>query len=220
MNQLPFSVYDFFGCLASGAVVIAGLTVSFVGYAPLRQGPALPVGIALVIAAYVIGHIVSNLAGYLIDRRLIAGRLGRPAEILLGEAMPSRRAAWLFPGYATPLPEATRERIRARSGDLRGEALFIHCFVLMKRDEVVRERLATFLNLYGFCRNMALALVVVAACLVAGLVIGSADTGPVVVPGWWLAASLAAAVGMLYRHLKFYRLYAWELLTSFAEAGP
>lgn len=220
MNQLPFSVYDFFGCLASGAVVIAGLTVSFVGYAPLREGPALPVGIVLVIAAYVVGHIVSNLAGYMIDRRLIAGRLGRPAEILLGEAVLPRRAAWLFPGYGTALPEATRQRIRGRSGDLRGEALFYHCFALMKRDEVVRERLATFLNLYGFCRNMAVALVVVAACLVAGLVTGSADTGPVVGPGWWLAASLAAAVGMLYRHLKFYRLYAWELLTSYAEAGP
>lgn len=219
MNQLPFSVYDFFGCLASGVIVIAGLTASFVGYPPLREGPSLPVGILLLIAAYVIGHIVSNLAGYLIDRRLIAGRLGRPAEILLGEAVLPRGAARLFPGYGTALPEATRKRVRGRSGDLRGEALFYHCFVVMKREEVVRERLATFLNLYGFCRNMALALVVVAACLAAGLVIGSADTGPVVAPGWWLAASLAAAVGMLYRHLKFYRLYAWELLTSYAEAG-
>lgn len=78
MNQLPFSVYDFFGCLASGAVVLAGITVSFIGYPPLRESPSLPVGIVLVIAAYVIGHIVANIAGYLIEGRLVAGRLGRP----------------------------------------------------------------------------------------------------------------------------------------------
>lgn len=90
----------------------------------------------------------------------------------------------------------------------------------MKRDEVVRERLATFLNLYGFCRNMAMALVAVALFLAVGLVIGSADTGPVVGPGWWLGAAALGAVGVLYRYLKFYRQYALELLVSYAEVGP
>jgi hypothetical protein len=220
MNQLPFSVYDFFGYLASGAIVITGLTVSFVGYGQLGEGPSLPIGIVLVIVSYVIGHIVANLAGFLIERRLVVRRLGRPTEILVCEAQLPGWAAMLFPGYGTPLPEPTRERVRARAGDLRGEALFFHCFAVMKHDEVVRERLATFLNLYGFCRNMALALVAVAGCLIVGLLIGSADTGPAAGPGWWLAASVAAAVGMLYRFLKFYRQYALELLTSYAEAGP
>jgi hypothetical protein len=217
MNQLPFSVYDFLGYLASGAVVLAGLTVSFVGYEPLQQSPSLPVGLLLVIAAYVIGQIVANLAGDLIERRLVANRLHRPTDILLGFHVPDGLTKWLLPGYCTPLPGSTRDRVRNSSEGLEGGALFFHCHAVMKSDSVVRERLETFLNLYGFCRNMSLALVIVAACLGGGLVIGSADTGPVVAPGWWLAAAALAALGMLYRYLKFYRQYALELLTSYAE---
>jgi hypothetical protein len=218
VNQLPFSVYDFFGNLASGVIVIVGITVAFIGYEPLRESSSLPVGIVLVIAAYILGHIVANLAGDLIERRFVAERLGRPTEILLGEAEVPARRRWLFAGHSTPLPQATRERVKARSPGLSGAALFFHCFAQVKGDEVVRERLSTFLNLYGFCRNMSLALVGVASCLLAGILIGSADTGPVVGPVWWLAAGLGAAVGMLYRYLKFYRQYAVEVLISYAEA--
>jgi hypothetical protein len=175
------------------------------------------VGIILVIAAYVIGHIVANLAGDLIERRLVADRLGRPTELLLVEVKLPAWATTIFPGYGAALPQGTRERVLARSGGLTGSALFYRVFGAMKHDEIVQERLSTFLNLYGFCRNMALALVAVVLFLVAGLINQSADTGPVLGPGWWLVAVIVGAVGMLYRYLKFYRQYALELLTGYAE---
>jgi hypothetical protein len=217
VNQLPFSVYDFFGYLASGAVLVAGITASFIGYASLQTRPNLLVGLLLVIAAYIVGQIIANLAGDLLERRIVAHRLHRPTEILLGFYTPSGLRVKLLPGYSTPLPPQVAQRVRNAAGDRPAEAVFFHCHAVMKSNSVVKERLETFLNLYGFCRNMALALLLVAACLTLGLILGSADTGPTVAPGWWLAAALLASVGMFYRYLKFYRQYALELFTSYAE---
>ena len=217
MNQLPFSVYDFFGYLASGAVVLAGFAASFAGHEPLEQSPSLLVGFILVITIYVLGHIIANLAGDLIERRFVRSHLRPPSDILLGFDTPHGLKSKLFPGYFTPLPTTVQDRIKTLAEPRRGEALFFHCHAVMKSDSVVQGRLETFLNLYGFCRNMALALVIVALSLGAGLALGTAETGPVAGPGWWLAAALVGAIGMLYRYLKFYRQFALELLTSYAE---
>ena len=81
---------------------------------------------------------------------------------------------------------------------------------------IVSARLNIFLNLYGFCRNMTMALVLAAATLTVGIVAGTAEAGSHVEPAWWIAAALIAAVGLFYRYLKFLRQYAVELLTSYA----
>jgi hypothetical protein len=83
---------------------------------------------------------------------------------------------------------------------------------------VVLERLNVFLNLYGFCRNVCMALVIVAPALLLGIILGSAETGEVG-PGWWVAAGLIAAVGMFYRYLKFFRQFAVEVYTSYSKLG-
>jgi hypothetical protein len=217
MNQLPFSVYDFFGYLASGVVVLAGLTTAFIGYEPLQKSPSLLVGLLLVIAAYVVGHILGNLAGDLIERRLVRNRLRPPTDILLGSHAPGRLVRAIFPGYSTPLPSGVQNQVKELAGSRSGDTLFFHCHAVMKSDSVVQGRLETFLNLYGFCRNMAVALAIAAICLAVGLLLNTAETGPDVAPGWWLAAAVLAGLGMLYRYLKFYRQYAVELFTSYAE---
>ena len=65
----------------------------------------------------------------------------------------------------------------------------------MKSNPVDQGGLETFLNLYGFCRNMALALLLVAACLTFGLILGSADTDHTSPPvgGWRPRCSPASA---------------------------
>jgi hypothetical protein len=216
MSSLPFSVYDFFGYLASGVVVLAGLTAAFVGYGPFQESPNLIVGLLIVIAAYILGQIVANIAGDLIERRLVRGRLGAPTDILVGNQA-SPRLAKALPGYYTPLPRGVQAQVEQRASDRVGEALFFHCHAIMKSDPVVHGRLETFITLYGFCRNMVMALMLVALCLTIGLVLGTAETGPEVSPGWWVAATALAAVGLFYRYLKFYRQYSLELFTSYAE---
>jgi hypothetical protein len=100
----------------------------------------------------------------------------------------------------------------------RSEALFFHCHAVLKSDSTVQARLNTFLNLYGFCRNMAMALLLAGLALGIGMIRGSAETGPDIAPDVWLAGALVAAVGLFYRYLKFLRQFGVELLTSYAEA--
>ena len=165
MNQLPFSVYDFFGYLACGAVVLAALIASFFGDASFQTSPTLPVGFLLVIIVYVLGQIVANVAGDLIERRIVRERFGTPTEVLMGSRTPSKYEARFFPGYFRALPLGVQTRVRARAGDRKGDDLFLHCHAQMKPNPVVQARLDTFLNLYGFCRNTAMGTLFASACL-------------------------------------------------------
>src|SRR5581483_2321331 len=98
-----------------------------------------------------------------------------------------------------------------------GQGLFYHCHAIVKRDPVVLQRLSTFLNLYGFARNNSLAAVVAAPVLVAGAIHDHHDaTNKLVVA----AAAFFAGIALFYRYLKFFRLYAIEVLVSYAETAP
>ena len=222
MDKLPFTVYDFFAYLSAGFIVLVSITAAFVGYEALQESPGFIVAVLFVIAAYVIGHVVANLSGDLIERRLVRKRLGMPTEHLLGPGT-TGVGPRLFPGFYSSLPSDTQRRVFTRAAERgfagKGEALFFHCHAVMKNDDAVQARLNTFLNLYGFCRNMTMSLIVAAGVLGVGVAVGSADTGPDIGPGWWILAALVAAVGMLYRYLKFLRQYGVELFTSYAEAA-
>jgi hypothetical protein len=192
---------------------------AFVGDDELNKSPGVIVAILLVVIAYIAGHVVANVAGFLLEQKFVAELLGRPTKHLFGGGGGRFRAQ--FPGYYRELPAATRarvlERAHANAGiSDPGEALFFHCHARVKNEQSVMDRLNTFLNLYGFCRNACMALAIVTLCLVAGVIVGSAETGAIE-PLWWAAAALTGAVGMLYRYLKFLRQYAVELYTSYAE---
>jgi hypothetical protein len=221
MDKVPFSVYDFFGYLSAGFILLAGVDAAFVGSHQISASPSVIAGILLVVLAYVAGQITANIAGFVLERKLVGDFLGQPTQHLFGVGKhPLER--WL-PGYYTPLPIETRQRVlekvRATAGiGTPDEGLFFHCHALMKKEQVVLERLNTFLNLYGFCRNMCVALMSAALMMLLGIIVGSAATGEVG-PGWWSAGALLGAVGMFYRYLKFYRQYGLELFTSYAELG-
>src|SRR5689334_9933697 len=51
MSQLPFSIYDFFGYLASGFVVLVGLAAAFVGSDAWQESPETIVTLLLIVAA-------------------------------------------------------------------------------------------------------------------------------------------------------------------------
>lgn len=217
MGGLPFSVYDFFGYLASGTVVAAGAAAAFVGVEPFQASPSLPLAFVLVILVYSLGQAVANLAGDLVERRLVCDRIGSPTEVLFAAGTPGRLAAALFASYRKPLPEGTRSRVLELAGGRGGEELFHHCRAVMRPHPIVQSRLDTFTNLYGFCRNTAVAAVLAAIFLGVGMALRGADTGPYVAPGWWLAIALVSAVCLFYRYLKFFRHYAVELYTTYAE---
>jgi hypothetical protein len=221
VQQLPFSIYDFFGCLASGFVLLSGLAAALAGTDAWQRTPSTTVAILLVVAAYATGHVIANIAGYVLEAKLVRQALGVPSERLFGSG-PATTWARLVPGYFRPLPMEQQTRVRnraARAGiTSTGEGLFLHCFSEAKREPVTLDRLNTFLNLYGFCRNMCVSLAVVGGALLLGtLVFNSAKTGPIVPPGWCIAGCLLVAAGLLYRYLKFYRQYSVEVFVSYAE---
>ncbi len=220
VDRLPFSAYDFFGYLSAGFVLLVGLAAAFTGSEAWQRTPGAGVALLLIVLAYAVGHVIANISGYLIERALVRGILGAPNKVLFEESGPRRTR--LLPGYYSPLPPEQRERVLARAAQAGitepGEGLFYHCFGVAKGNSVTQARLENFLNLYGFCRNMAISTLIVAAALLAGTILGTANTGALVAPGWWAAAALVASVGLLYRYLKFFRHYSVEVYVSYAES--
>ncbi len=220
MERLPFSVYDFFGYLSAGFLIMVATSSAFVGEAPLEDNPNFTLAILLVVLAYICGQVIATLAGFWLEGLLVGKAIKRPTDHLFGDYNTGTREC-LFPAYCTALPQPTQERVRATArefglpaGDRK--ALFYHCHARVKKEPVPQERLATFLNLYGFCRNCSLALLLGGAALFAGSLHGSAETG-IVSPGWWVGGALLCAVVLFYRYLKFFRHYALEVFTSYAE---
>ncbi len=219
MDKLPFSVYDFFGYLSAGFVLLVGLAAAFTGTESWQRTPGATVGLLLVIVAYTAGHVIANVSGYLIEGTLVRRVLGTPSTVLFQE----RRSRWakLLPGYYRPLPPEQRQRVLNRAVEAGitgpGEGLFYHCFSAAKERESTMTRLSTFLNLYGFCRNMAVSTFIVAIALFAGTLLGTAKTGHLVAPGWWAGGAFLASIGLLYRYLKVFRHYSVEVFVSFAE---
>ena len=215
MSRIPFTVYDFFAYLSSGGLVVAAFDVVFGNQWVLRDEIGFGRGLVLILAAYVAGHLIAHFSSFLLEQVGIGRVLERPSSILLGASGP-RGLKNLFPGYYRPLPKETQDRITkaaaARSAPTSGEGLFLHAYGLVTRDKATQERLDEFRNLYGFARNMTLALLVI--------------TLPLAVGTWtkqlpesyaWSALSAVLGIGMFYRYLKFFRQFSYQVFITYAE---
>lgn len=206
MNRIPFSVYDFFGYLAAGFVVLAAADRSFDRGWLFGRNLDLVSGLLLVVVAYVLGHLVASVSSFLLEQKMVRDTLRSPEETLFrGEA--GTRWARLFPGYYRPLPEKTRERVLEKAVKRAGiheagRALFLHCHSVVKREQAVLERMNFFLNLYGFCRNVSAASFLAVPLLLVGQ------------EYWWALAAVAVAFGMFHRYLKFFKHYTVEVFVS------
>ena len=217
MNWIPFSIYDFFGYLASGFLLLAALDYAFNGGWVLNEDLGIVFGVFWVGVAYIAGHIVANLSSYLLEKKLVRRVLVSPEETLF---QAKRTTGWprIFPNFYEPFPGNLQQRILSRARekagiDEPGRALFLHCHSIVKRDEATQVRLNSFLNLYGFSRNISMAATLAFIVLLGDFVFGSVTDNEWV----WLLAAMVAAVGMLYRYLKFFKHYTMEVLMSYPE---
>jgi hypothetical protein len=90
----------------------------------------------------------------------------------------------------------------------------------VKRDQATLERLNSFLNLYGFCRNLSLALILAVPLLLYGALREFDYKTLQGINGdrlAWAAVALVASIGMFYRYLKFFRHYTVEVFMTYAE---
>jgi hypothetical protein len=212
--KLPFNVYDFFAYLSSGMVVGASLDIG-VGYAWSVRAQFTPVHVLLlIVAAYVLGHIVAHLSSLVFEWGLVGRILGSPVDALM-TATPPRARAIIFPGYYNALPELTRTNVltQAERDGVAGtrEALFLHAYSRVMRDREQRERLDVYLSLYGFARNMAL------ACLFGGVALAlGRQSHNLQVPVWIVWSLFASALLLVYRYLKFFRIYTKHVLLMYS----
>ena len=141
----------------------------------------------------------------------------RPIEALLDANVPRTLRTLIFPGFFRALPLVARERIavqsQSRNCTATGPGLFLHCYaVTTGESEKVQARLDDFRNQYGFARNMTFSMLCVSLFLFIAHHLHRPDARI-----RWAPVALLLAVGMLYRYLKFYRQYTYELLLRYCE---
>ncbi len=216
MNRFPFDAYDFFGYLASGLLVVIGMDL-ILGFPDVlgREFKVVDTAI-LLLAIYVAGQIMATPSKAILEDGVVDKLLGRPSVNLLREKRPWFRAL-LFPGFYKPLPKDRRRRIRekveAEGAAPVGEALFLHVRYSseVRENEKLMAKLDSFLNKYGFARNLAFT----SFCLGLALLL-HAKFNPSPETTKYAAVALTAGVLLFYRYLKFFRQYSYEMLNTYA----
>jgi len=220
-----FSDYDILAYIASGIGVMLFWDLLFDTHWIVRAQWSVPEGVTLVVAFYVIGHVVAWPAAWLAERRFVARVLGPPSQALFEES-PHKLGIkhWLFPDYFTPLNREIRERVKQRAGvaalqDASKQDLFWRAFAVVKRDPSTYSRMEAFLKLYGFCRNVAFVSLVGACALAVEAIrlLWLGSNSAALSRLYWSSGALVIGVAMLYRYLRFHRLYSVEVFVGYAE---
>jgi hypothetical protein len=228
VDRFPFDPYDFFGYLAAGLLVVVGMDI-MLGFPRVLGQDLKTVDTALlVLAIYIAGQLVATPAKAILEDGVVDKILGRPNLNLFREKRPWVR--WLlFPGFYKPLPPEIQKRVHAKAksdgAPAKGEALFLYVryHPQMVANEKMMTKLASFLNKYGFARNLAFTSTMVGVAL---LVKSRFALGPITPESTRYAwTALVAGVLLFYRYLKFFRQYSYEMFNTYAglktsESGP
>src|SRR4030042_3344576 len=215
--KIPFSVYDFFGYLASGFLILCSADYAFDGEWILRKDLWTVHAVFWTLLAYIIGHIVANISSFLLEYKFLREILISPEETLFDEQ--KRGGFWpgIFPIFYRPFPTETKRRVleRARTAGIErpGRGLFFHCLPLAMQHSHTLERLSTFLNLYGFSRNISMAALLTVPILIVGMISSGFDEYKL----YWIIVAISVFIGMFYRYLKFFKHYTEEVFRSYAE---
>lgn len=215
MDKIPFSVYDFFAYLSSGAVLVAAADYVWGLGLLSRSDVGAMLAVALAIITYVAGQAVAHFSSLVFEQIIVHRILKQPSSLLMGSKPTMRAFKWLFPNYHRPLAEATQESVRrqaaARHCIAHDEGLFQHAYAVVTADERAQARLDQFRNQYGFARNMAFAFLVAGAAILLAHRVGHQP-----VHFRWAVLAVLAGVTMFYRYLKFFRQFSYELFLRYA----
>lgn len=215
MDKIPFSVYDFFAYLSSGAVLVA--TADYVWGLGLlsRSDIGAVLGVALVIITYVVGQTIAQFSSFFFEQLIVHRILKRPSSLLMGTKPTWKPFRWVFPNYHRPLAASTQQSVHkqamARGCTAADEGLFQHCYPIVTGEERTQARLDDFRNQYGFARNMSFAFLTAAGAIAVAHRFGH---HPVHLR--WAVLAFVASVTMFYRYLKFFRQFSYELFLRYA----
>ena len=215
-QKFPFSTYDFWGYLSAGFLLLFVVDQVAGTFLLMRETWTIVQGIIAVSCAYVAGHLVASMSSWLFERIVVGMFLGYPSNVLFKQPKAWKFVQKMLPGYFQPLPEETQlaalNRAKQKGVLLPGQALFGAAYVQIKGVSSVAVRLANFLNMYGFCRNIAFVALLDAALLYWSYLRPHGAPNHLL----WSRIALFVSVGMFIRYLKFFRHYAVEVFSSYA----
>jgi hypothetical protein len=224
-SWFPFTDYDFYAYITSGVIVIAGVDYAlFGGVLVNRTEWTVVQGIFWTMISYLVGHISAGLSSFALEKTLAKKMFRAPESIILGLQKPrwfERVFKSLLASEYSAFPQANCDDIldklavslkcdRASVTD--PEAMFQTAFGIARYEPTSEVRLNQFMNLYGLCRNVAFAFL-----LVAILLIWKRFYNPTPMDDWLLTGATIMVVGMFGRFLKFYSAYTRETFRIFGR---
>ena len=217
--KIPFTDYDFWAYLSAGFLFLFALDYVLQTGVLLRPEWTVVQGVVATSCAYVLGHIFAGLSSAIFEERVLGLWLGKPRDLLFGTGSEPKWFRFLFPTYFKALPEETQRAalMRAASAGIMkpGEGMFWVAYDAARNNKVVMDRMNSFLNLYGFCRNVAFVAFVDAVVLAVSHYYFEAPKSDL----WWALAAVVIGICMFFRYLKFYRHFALEVYTSYAAGN-
>lgn len=219
MDKIPFTTYDVFGYLASGLALLAGLQLAF-GFPPVLNSELRTLdAVFLLLAAYVLGHVIAAASQFVLESIVIEKGLGRPIDNLFRSDKPPGIRGKLFPGYFKPLPLRIREEIlisltqHGVTDDPEERFIFVQYSPAIRSDAALQSRLTIFLNLYGFSRNLCFTALLLGILNLVSL-FWSRDSRNL---AYGLGCIFGLGIPLFYRYLKFFRHYSYELFNTFRQ---
>lgn len=217
-QKIPFTSYDFWAYLSAGFMLLFALDQAEGAHLLIREKWTVVQGVMAVSLAYAVGQLVASVSSLIYERLLVGMVLGNPRNILFGNVTAWRGFQKLLPGYFAPLNAETQRAVIEKGAmvgmDKPGEALFWLAHVYGRGTPSVSARLDNFMNLYGFCRNIALVALFDSAVLYWSYWQPNGPPEHLL----WARISLLMSLGMTLRYLKFYRHFALEVFMSWAFA--
>ena len=228
--RIPFTFYDFFGYFLPGLVTML-ITIVLLSPSHDIEGlnPAVQTiqniklfpGLCIVLLCYAIGHLLSSISSWLLEKQLLGKRLPHK--------MPENR---LFSPQANENPLFSQElteqfkiiaekefeiKIDKIKGKHRLEVFWLCNAVVVNECPNIYSRVFVFLSFYGFARTMSFIFGVSALAFVGRLLLEQ-----FVEPSFWEWSSLGLSIvcGMLccvffYEYIRFLRYHRQEIFYGF-----
>jgi hypothetical protein len=214
MKDLSF--YDQVGILFPGSVLLIGLLVLFPEFKPEFATGGISIGDfgLFLVVAYVLGHLLAS-AGDLLERIIWASDGGLPGTWLV-----KKNSNFLEPGGNARVQAklAKRLKIEVVIAKLDQDGMQRY-FWQIYRDALSNEagisRIPTFNGIYGLCRGVAVALLILAVAL--PILAFFCPVRQIVHWPYWSAGLAAVAAIFISRMRKFGQIFAKEVYRVFTQ---
>lgn len=221
----PFTDYDFYAYLTSGLILVAAFDLGFFnGALVYEESWSFVQGVFWTITCYLIGHVAAGLSSFFLQQLTFCGPFSSPESIILGLKNPrlhERIIRRLFANEYSQFPEYISAKILEKletdtgheiSAETDREVVFQTAFSISRYEDSSKQRLDTFMNLYGLCRNVSFSFLISFFIFAISSVIYEDSFNSILA-----ALSLSMTIGMFGRYLKFYSAYTREILRTYGR---